>query len=588
MNIALKIFKGADNFERQVEEFLQNPKILLEILRITDFKIKNDYATKLSVFFTGLSAYTKEPLNLFIRGPSSTGKSYNAVEILKLFPEEDVWWLGGLSPTALIHQHGELMGPDGEPLGPPPLRTTFEDRKEYEKALNMRREKARNGFYQVDLTGKILLFLESPNVQTFEMLRPILSHDTFKISYRITDKTKHGSLETKHTVIKGWPATIFLNARDQFLEELATRSFTVSPQEDPEKYRKANELTNTLNCFPWLAEEYENRKAVIQKAIKKIKEKLKALDGIVNTFHGLNEYYPAVIPRDMRDYQHLEQFIKCIAALHVYNRPLMRLKDKQYLLLTVEDVKAGFTIFQTIFETTRTGLSQHVLNFYHKVVKQKEEWDSREIVTAYNEVFKPKRSQKTVLRYINLLAEVGYVDVDEHPTDKRKNVYRPIAKEEEEIWTNRDNPGKSVILSLNLEKEFEKWLEKCGQQTQFYKNVSCSEEIHWDDLKRIILQESELCPNLFQLFSNSKTENKAENKANRQMSQIVPNSNDKPFKSLVQVDGRLLPTEKCALCGKVGVDWQVNYHDGSWKLICDECRVKLEKQLEGEQLGGES
>jgi len=578
--IAAKIAEKAEEIEKQVREFAADPKILLKILETTDFKIKDDYATKLSVFFTALSAYTREPLNLFIRGHSSTGKSYNAVEILKLFPEKDIWHLGGLSPTALIHQHGELMDEDGNPLGDPPSREEYEDKNKYKQALQDWIRRARTGYVQVDLTGKILLFLESPNIHTFNMLRPILSHDTFEISYRITDKTEKGRLKTKHTKIRGYPATIFLNAKDQFLEELATRSFTVSPVEQPQKYKKANKLTNTLNCFPWLKDEYNERTFIIKQVIEKIKEKLQKTE-IVNAFYGLNEYYPAVIPRDMRDYQHLEQFIKCITALHVFRRPIMKFKNKDYAVMCQEDVKIGFIIFSNIFETTRTGLSQHIIDFYHQVVKQREEWDSTDIIRAYNLHFKPKRSRKTVYKYLALLSEIGYVDVEPSETDKRKNLYRPLVKEnEEELVSFSLFSEKNQLDSFSLKKEFENWLKNLSPQAKFYiYNFENKEEreIQWDELENIVLQNQHVGDNLLTLFPSVKTENKPENMISTETRQKETN-----FTRLVRIDSKLYPTEKCALCGGQPVEWQVNYPDGSWGLLCEECARKMEKQLEVE------
>jgi len=545
--IVNKIAEKTEEIDRKVRELVTDPKILLKILETTDFKIKDDYATKLSVFFTALSAYTPEPLNLFIRGHSSTGKSYNAVEILKLFPEKDIWHLGGLSPTALIHQHGELMDENGTPLGDPPLRSNFEDKNEYRRAMQDWIRRAQSGYVEVDLTGKILLFLESPNIHTFNMLRPILSHDTYKISYRITDKTDRGRLKTKHTVIKGFPATIFLNAKDQFLEELATRSFTVSPVEQPHKYKKANRLTNTLNCFPWLKDEYGERTFIIKKAIEKIKEKLQKTE-VVNAFYGLNEYYPASIPRDMRDYQHLEQFLKCITALHVFNRPIMQVKDKRYIVMCQEDVKVGFAIFNMIFETTRTGVSQHLSDFYHKVVKQKEQWDSTEIIQAYNLHFKPKRSRKTIYKYLTVLGEIGYVDVEPSETDKRKNIYRPLVKEdEEELVSFRLISEKNQLDSFSLKKEFENWLEKLSPQIKFYiYNFENGEEreIQWDELENIVLQNRHVVDNLLTLLLASKTENKTEN-----IRSAEEGTKETNFNRLVRINGKLYPTEKCAKCG---------------------------------------
>lgn len=575
VQFASKFFQKIEAVEQKIDGLLKNPKILLEILKTTDFKIKDDYSTKLSVFFTALSAYTEEPLNLFIKGPSSVGKSYNAVQIIKLFPQKDVWFLGGLSPTALTHLHGELMSEKGEPLGPPPVKINFGNKEEYKKALMEWSEKARNGYTQINLKGKILLFLESPNIDTFNMLRPILSHDTMEISYKFTDKSGRGQLKTMHTKIVGWPATIFLNAKDQFLEELATRSFTVSPYESPEKYAKANKLTNTLNCFPWLKKEYENRTFIIRETIEKIKDKL-TKTSVVLPFYGLNNYYPAEIPRDMRDYAHLEQFLKCITALHCFNRPIMEVDKQEYVVANQEDVKIAFLIYSTIFETTRTGVSQHLLDFYYKVIKQREQWESKELVTNYNKIFKPHRSGKTLYKYLKVLADVGYVDIQPSEADKRKNVYVPLRNEEEtakELVSFNLFKEKREILKLNLKKEFENWLKNCSPHFKFYiYNFQNGEkqEIQWDELEKHIIRNQSVGEYFYQFILGSKKEKENENNS-------FPEKRTKETNSQPIVLRKLPPSsiaERCPQCGKFPVEYEFEF-DGQTLRRCRHCIEEL-------------
>jgi len=74
--------------------------------------VKRDETTKRAVFSTGISAYSQHPMNLFLRGPSSIGKTYNVTQTLKYFPPTGVWMLGGLSPTALVHDYGVFIDPE--------------------------------------------------------------------------------------------------------------------------------------------------------------------------------------------------------------------------------------------------------------------------------------------------------------------------------------------------------------------------------------------------------------------------------------------------------------------------------------------
>lgn len=176
-----------------------DPHIYSKFLRHLSRTVRRDVTAKNMVFLTALSAYTPEPINLFLRGESSIGKSYNVVQALKYFPKDDVWLLGGLSLTALIHQHGLLVDKNGN-LILPSQKPDKDAPAEEKEAWTQRMHDAR---YLVELNNRIIVFLEAPHFETFNMLRSILSHDAHQISYRFTDKSGKGQLQTQHVVIQG-------------------------------------------------------------------------------------------------------------------------------------------------------------------------------------------------------------------------------------------------------------------------------------------------------------------------------------------------------------------------------------------------
>ncbi len=53
-----------------------------------------------------MSSFLPEPLNLGLAGSSGIGKTKNVLESLKYHPQEDIWYLGGMSPKSLIHERG--------------------------------------------------------------------------------------------------------------------------------------------------------------------------------------------------------------------------------------------------------------------------------------------------------------------------------------------------------------------------------------------------------------------------------------------------------------------------------------------------
>ena len=55
-------------------------------------------------FYTMLSAYTSNPLNLAINSPSGEGKNYVLRKVAEKFPKEDIMFLAGMTDKALFHR----------------------------------------------------------------------------------------------------------------------------------------------------------------------------------------------------------------------------------------------------------------------------------------------------------------------------------------------------------------------------------------------------------------------------------------------------------------------------------------------------
>jgi len=481
------------------------------ILSDLDTRVKKDRAVKLGVFFTGLSSHLKEPINLFLKGESGSGKTYNTTETLRYFPQENIWYLGGMSQKALVHSHGVLLNKNGEELDlenrpVKPCKRDFEGEGEYEEALRKYkedlkdyREELRESYNLIDMSHKILVFLEAPEFNTFQMLRPILSHDKEEIEYRFVDKTSKGQLQTMRVVLKGWPATIFLTTSTKYMEELATRSFTATPESTELKILEANVLTNLKACYPWQYSAETEEFKVIQKLIQKLEDCLSENQiDVVIPFKNLYELFPKDISRDMRDFQHFSQFLKTLTLLHYFQRPYMKLDKTQYLIATLEDVERALEVYREIFETTRSGTEKRILDFYHNIVKtrpittvkdDKEEpvldkdgkptldynpsWYLSQLTANYNKTAKKKLSEQSIRVMLDSLDQIGYVDTQNDPLDKRCKLYVPLNKAEEKV----QNPleyGSKADLKAKLEKGFESWKENPLVKTPFYllKNLS--------------------------------------------------------------------------------------------------------------------
>lgn len=535
----------SEDFHRKTVDTWRTENLINYTLKDLEKRIKKDKATKLSVFFTGLSAYLPEPINLFLKGESGVGKTYNVVETLRYFPQVDIWFLGGLSPKALIHDYGVLLNKHGEPLDltekpAKPKKSHYKDdfgefkeaeyreaSERYKEQLKSLSEEIRNSYTLIDLSHKILVFLESPEYNTFRMLFPILSHDTERIEYRFTDKTSKGQLRTSKVVIQGWPATIFLSTDRKYMEELATRSFTVTPENTREKIEEANVLTNLKASLPWQYNHKTEEAKVIQDLASSIKTQfVNSETGVIVPFMNLHELFPKEIVRDMRDFQHFVQFLKTITALHFYQRPFTKMGEKRFLLSTIQDVKNALEIYKEIFETTRTGTEQSVLDFYHEIIRTKESWYLKELTAKYNENHEKKLSSDTIRKKLERLSEIGYVDIQKDDADKRLNTYKPLVIDEEKSEIHRilENP---IILSAKLENGFKEWQKNKGRTTPFYYYKNFSENT-WGEHEITEILPFISGEDILPLFSKEglkhKTEKKIENIGFLETQQISANS----------------------------------------------------------------
>ena len=466
------------DLEVSFEHLKNEPNLLERYMKHLSNRVARDENTKRAIFMTAISAYSEDPQNLFLRGPSSIGKSYITREVLKYFPPEDVWFLGGLSPTALIHLQGKLIDENGKEIdiiNDKPRKEDYKDEngkldvQAWREARRRWNERLANSHYEINLSNKILVFLEAPHVETFFMLRPILSHDVEEVSYKFTDKTGKGQLRTSHVVLKGWPATIFCTTEAKYIEDLATRGWTITPEMSQEKYSEANMLTAKFDANPFTKSltfqtedvtEYVALRDYIKYVLSiRARQRVSrtAAKVVVPYAEKLAEIYPAKISRDMRDFKRFLSLIKVNALLNRYNRPILVLRAKDrfedFVIAINEDLYIALEIFQNMAETTRTGIPRHIIEFYNQIIEPLCEDGPKhydDFTKAYNEKFESSISTKTVKRWCDLLEDVGWIDKSPDPEDKRRILISPIRK-------NSDILDLSKFKNFFTPENFKEW-----------------------------------------------------------------------------------------------------------------------------------
>jgi len=575
-----------------------DPQLYSKFMEHLSRTVKHDDVTKNMVFLTGLSAYTPEPNNLFLRGESSIGKTYNVVQALKYFPEDDVWFLAGLSPTALIHSRGTLVDKNGQEIlfeekPTVPKKSHYDTSADYQAALSeykaeskIWKKKMDESRYLVELSHKIIVFLEAPHLKTFYMLRPILSHDKHEISYKFTDKTAKGQLRTQHVVIRGWPSTIFCTTEEKHLQDLATRCFTITPEVTKEKIKDANILTGSKAAFPWQFDEDPDI-MLLQSYIQFLKKNLEDLKVVVPYGEQFGEMFAHRFPRSMRDCKHVLNLQKVFALFHLAQRPILIRKidvndeqiNKKYALVTRADHDFIMDMWERIRETTETSAPGHIIKFFYKVVlplsKIKDSLLINDLVDGWNSEFDDRRSSDCVRNWIRYLSDVNYVSTQKDPSMQSRNIITVVKKAEESIKPTIN--GFSEFFNI---QKCESWLKQAKQTYRdhnvFLKDKFFSdEEISIEDIHKKYFMKTALASRY--VLSPSKEMSLTETTVEKtDKPKIVDFTSFNPDDVLKLEPITVNVQDTCLECNKQGrMSWQVTLHDQTSGQLCRDCGLTL-------------
>ncbi len=309
---------------------------LIDTLGLT---IKYDAENKLATFLCELSAYTESSqFNISYNAPSSTGKSYIPTEIARLFPQGDVMEIAYCSPTAFFHDVGQ-----------------------YDKEKNQQ---------LVDLSHKILIFLDQPHNELLARLRPLLSHDKKEIAIKITDKTQKNGTKTKNILLRGYPSVIFCTAGLHIDEQEATRFLLLSPEVNQEKIQQGISATirkesDSENFISWLEENPD--RILLKERIRAIKlEKIEEIN--ITTPEKIEQIFLSknkkLKPRHQRDIKRLLSLIKSLALLNVWWRE----RNRSTITANDDDINMAFKLWDKISVSQELNLPPYIYNLYKEVI----------------------------------------------------------------------------------------------------------------------------------------------------------------------------------------------------------------------------
>ena len=100
----------------------------------------------------------------------------------------------------------------------------------------------------IDLSHKIIIFLDTPPPGLLNALIPLLSHDEYETEYDYVDT--HNGIVTKTNVLRGWPVFIFAQATDlghyRRYPEIQRKSIFTNPRMDTTKYEAIDIIVDSF------------------------------------------------------------------------------------------------------------------------------------------------------------------------------------------------------------------------------------------------------------------------------------------------------------------------------------------------------
>ncbi|PIW41795.1 MAG: hypothetical protein COW21_00065 [Candidatus Aenigmarchaeota archaeon CG15_BIG_FIL_POST_REV_8_21_14_020_37_27] len=369
------------------------PMSIKELQEILETTVKHDDINKVLTFFCMLTAYTEDSqFNLSFRAPSSTGKSYIPLEIMSLFPKEDVILIAYSSPTSFYHDSGEW------------------DKEKKCIIINLER--------------KIIIFLDQPHDQLLMRLRPLLSHDQKELLYKITDKKERKGLRTKNVLIRGFPSVIFCTGSLKADEQEVTRNILLSPETTQEKIRESLYLKALREGDPYKFQEKlkNSKRDLLAQRIVEIKKTAisKILVDSDYVYGKFVKKYPKLKPKHMRDLGRIFSIIKGIASFNFWSHDR---DENNNITATKEDIDEAFRIWDELGESQDLGIPPYIYRLFKEVIEPivKDGASRRDISQKHYEVYgRPIQDWLLRQQILPALESAGLIYQEPDPSDKRK------------------------------------------------------------------------------------------------------------------------------------------------------------------------
>ena len=379
-----------------------------ELAAVLDSTIKCDKINKVVIFLAMLLTYTDgDQVTVFLNSQSSAGKTHLVVEVSKYFPESDVKAYGKITPTAFYYDE----------------EATITDE---------------SGRAIIDLSRKIMLFLDQVNTKLQENLRPVLSHDKKEIVALITNKGKNGANTSKRVIIRGFPSPFFCSANLRMDEQEMTRAILLSPEISKEKIeagvQMAGERMRNEAGFDRMIGEDSERRKLMDRVIFIKNSGIKGV--IIPKELDIIEYYKSIdhnlTPQSQRD---IKKFISIVKAFALLNLSLREQRDG-FLIASEDDVCNAYEIWDYLSKSQQYNIPPQILDFYKNFVLEAFKDNGEQpllmddiITFYYQRTGKPINNELLRKSFIPVLESAGLITRERSKFDGRKLLIKPMIME---------------------------------------------------------------------------------------------------------------------------------------------------------------
>jgi hypothetical protein len=320
----------------------------------------------------------------------------------------------------------------------------------------------------IDLDGKVLVLLDTPDYNLLANIAPILSHDRYEQTYKYVESNS-GPIKTKANIIRGFPTVIFTQACDrgnkERFDEISRRFLSISVNTSQKKVTDAIALK--VERAGGARGEYDIKVvekvtiykvklilAILMRKLKKlskpykqqlVEDKTLKLDDVESgTFIPFKEQMKIGLPHrqilDMTAADISTTYLTLLAKINADSRPKLVYSDGVVIsIATFEDLATAMSL---LYDTHNPGLSPELQQWYTEVFmeayndegtkqKEREKEDKQleeqnvsirtaDLIKKHEEIsksgkskggYKEENSKQILQRYLYPLINAGYIAV---------------------------------------------------------------------------------------------------------------------------------------------------------------------------------